>query len=126
LPSEVFPVSVRTTGHGIAAGVGKLGAFLGVFFVPQLENHFGLRGMLTVSGSAAILGFALTRVLPEPARRNLEDMEVDQPAPIASSPQLLGAAVDLQPILNRSEPPPHRAHADARSDPAAAPSRATG
>jgi MFS family permease len=30
LPSEVFPVNMRTTGHGIAAGVGKLGAFVGV------------------------------------------------------------------------------------------------
>ena len=44
LPSEVFPVSVRTTGHGIAAGVGKLGAFVGVFVVPQLQKHYGLRG----------------------------------------------------------------------------------
>ncbi len=41
---------MRTTGHGIAAGVGKLGAFIGVFVVPQLENRFGLRGMLTVAG----------------------------------------------------------------------------
>jgi MFS transporter, PHS family, inorganic phosphate transporter len=87
LPSEVFPVSMRTTGHGIAAGVGKLGAFLGVFFVPQLETRYGLRGMLTVAGVAALLGFFLTRVLPEPARRNLEDMNTDgrttdSPAPI--------------------------------------------
>ncbi len=41
LPSEVFPVSMRTTGHGIAAGVGKLGAFVGVFLVPQLQKHSG-------------------------------------------------------------------------------------
>ena len=47
LPSEVFPVSMRTTGHGIAAGIGKLGAFFGVFLVPQLQKHYGLRGMLT-------------------------------------------------------------------------------
>jgi len=33
LPSEVFPVSMRTTGHGVAAGIGKLGAFVGVFLV---------------------------------------------------------------------------------------------
>jgi len=35
LPSEVFPVNMRTTGHGVAAGVGKLGAFVGVFLVPN-------------------------------------------------------------------------------------------
>ena len=72
LPSEVFPVSMRTTGHGVAAGVGKLGAFTGVFLVPQLEAHIGLRGMLVVAGTAAVAGYLLTFVLPEPARRTLE------------------------------------------------------
>jgi MFS transporter, PHS family, inorganic phosphate transporter len=74
LPSEVFPVSKRATGHGIAAGIGKLGAFLGVFLVPDLEKHVGLRGMIGVAAVFAALGFALTFVLPEPARRNLEDV----------------------------------------------------
>lgn len=77
LPSEVFPVSQRTTGHGIAAGVGKLGAFVGVFLVPTLQTSIGLRGMLLVAGGAAIIGFLLTRVLPEPARRTLEDVAGD-------------------------------------------------
>ena len=74
LPSEVFPVSMRTTGHGIAAGVGKLGAFIGVFLVPQLQKNISLRGMLLVAGAAAVLGLLLTLVLPEPARRTLEDV----------------------------------------------------
>ena len=74
VPSEVFPVNVRTTGHGFAAGIGKLGAFVGVFVVPQLQNHFGLRWLLAVAGVAAIAGFALTSLLPEPARRSLEDV----------------------------------------------------
>jgi len=74
LPSEVFPVSMRTTGHGVAAGVGKLGAFIGVFLVPQLQKHIGLRGMLIVAAGASVLGFMLSLVLPEPARRSLEDV----------------------------------------------------
>jgi MFS family permease len=74
LPSEVFPVNMRTTGHGIAAGVGKLGAFVGVFLVPQLQGHIGLRGMLMVAGGASIAGLLLSLVLPEPARRTLEDV----------------------------------------------------
>ena len=74
LPSEVFPVSMRTTGHGIAAGVGKLGAFIGVFVVPQLQKHIGLRGLLVVAGVSAVLGYLLTTVLPgtgptDPRRR---------------------------------------------------------
>jgi len=35
-PSEIFPVKVRTTGHGIAAAMGKLGGFAGVFLFPFL------------------------------------------------------------------------------------------
>ena len=59
LPSEVFPVSMRTTGHGIAAGIGKLGAFVGVFLVPQLQNTSAFedclssRDLLPSSGSCS-------------------------------------------------------------------------
>jgi PHS family inorganic phosphate transporter-like MFS transporter len=74
LPSEVFPVNMRTTGHGFAAGIGKLGAFAGVFLVPELETHFGLRGLLLVAGVSAVLGFALTKILPEPSGRTLEEL----------------------------------------------------
>jgi MFS family permease len=88
LPSEVFPVNMRTTGHGIAAGIGKLGAFVGVFLVPQLQKQYGLRGMLTIAGIAAILGFALTSVLPEPARRSLESMHDEPETPVVSPPSV--------------------------------------
>ena len=74
LPSEVFPVQMRTTGHGIAAGVGKLGAFAGVFLVPQLQNAVGLRGMLVVAGVAALLGLLVTFALPETSQVSLEDI----------------------------------------------------
>jgi MFS family permease len=94
LPSEVFPVSVRTTGHGIAAGVGKLGAFVGVFFVPQLQKHYGLRGMLTIAGVAAVLGFALTKILPEPARRTLEEMHDGFDMPRISPPKVSPPQID--------------------------------
>ena len=77
LPSEVFPVSMRTTGHGFAAGIGKLGAFVGVFLVPQLQSGIGLRGMLLVAGAAAVVGLLLTLILPEPARRTLDEVSGD-------------------------------------------------
>ena len=78
LPSEVFPVSARTTGHGISAGVGKLGAFVGVFLVPALQDRFGLRPMLAMAAVAAVAGVFLTRLLPEAARRNLEEVSGDE------------------------------------------------
>jgi PHS family inorganic phosphate transporter-like MFS transporter len=80
LPSEVFPVSLRTTGHGLAAGIGKLGAFVGVFLVPFLQDHIGLRGLLAVAGGSAVLGFAVTTLLPEPAGRSLEDLSGENDA----------------------------------------------
>jgi PHS family inorganic phosphate transporter-like MFS transporter len=80
LPSEVFPVEMRTTGHGMAAGIGKFGALVGVFVVPQLQTRFGLRGMLVVAGISAVLGFLLTSVLPEPSRRSLEEVSGENDA----------------------------------------------
>ena len=74
LPSEVFPVSARTTGHGISAGVGKLGAFLGVFVVPALQTRLGLRPMLAIAAASAVIGIFLTRLMPEAARRNLDEV----------------------------------------------------
>jgi len=77
LPGEVFPASVRATGHGIAAGTGKLGAFIGVFLFPVLQNAFGLRGTLLLTAGVAVLGALLTLVLPEPAGRSLEEVSGD-------------------------------------------------
>jgi MFS transporter, PHS family, inorganic phosphate transporter len=74
MPSELYPVSMRATGHGISAGVGKLGAFICVFLFPLLNDWFGLRGTLLLTSGVALVGFALTLVLPEPAGHSLEDM----------------------------------------------------
>ena len=71
MPSELYPVSIRATGHGISAGIGKLGAFIGVFLFPILSDSLGLRGTLLLTAGVAALGFALTLVLPEPAGRSL-------------------------------------------------------
>jgi PHS family inorganic phosphate transporter-like MFS transporter len=76
MPSELYPVNMRATGHGISAGVGKLGAFTGVFLFPLLQTSLGLRGTLLLTAGVAVLGLTLTLVLPEPARRSLEDMAI--------------------------------------------------
>jgi PHS family inorganic phosphate transporter-like MFS transporter len=79
MPSELYPVSMRATGHGISAGIGKLGAFIGVFLFPVLQTSFGLRGTLLLTAGVSVLGFALTLVLPEPAGRSLEELAVGTP-----------------------------------------------
>jgi PHS family inorganic phosphate transporter-like MFS transporter len=74
MPGELYPVSVRATGHGISAGIGKFGAFIGVFLFPVLQESLGLRGTLLLTAGVSVLGALLTLVLPEPAGRSLEDI----------------------------------------------------
>jgi MFS family permease len=74
MPSELYPVSMRATGHGISAGIGKLGAFIGVFLFPVLNDNLGLRGTLLLTAGVSVAGLALTMVLPEPAGRSLEEI----------------------------------------------------
>jgi MFS transporter, PHS family, inorganic phosphate transporter len=92
LPSELYPVAMRATGHGISAGIGKLGAFIGVFLFPVLQTSLGLRGTLLLTAGVSVLGFALTFVLPEPAGRSLEDITVRTPSMAARSQQIAGKA----------------------------------
>ena len=82
-PAEIFPTEVRTTGHGISAGAGKLGAFAGAYLFPvMLAASLGLRGAMIVSGVVAALGLLLTiAVLPEPKGKSLEQLEEEALAP---------------------------------------------
>jgi MFS transporter, PHS family, inorganic phosphate transporter len=74
MPSELYPVSMRATGHGISAGIGKLGAFIGVFLFPILQTALGLRGTLLLTACVSVAGALLTLVLPEPSGRSLEEI----------------------------------------------------
>ncbi|MGH3294247.1 MAG: MFS transporter [Trebonia sp.] len=92
-PAELFPVDVRTTGHGIAAGAGKLGAFAGAFLFPDfLAVTLGLNRAMVIAGVAAALGMLLTiATLPEPKGKTLEELEE-----IAHEP--MPAKVRTQPV----------------------------
>ena len=74
LPAELYPVTMRATGHGISAGIGKLGAFIGVFLFPVLQTSLGLRHTLLLTTAVAVLGALLTLTLPEPAGRSLDEI----------------------------------------------------
>jgi MFS family permease len=84
MPGELYPVSMRATGHGISAGVGKFGAFVGVFLFPVLATDLGLRGTLLLTSGVSVLGGLLTLVLPEPSGRTLEDIASESEVPIAA------------------------------------------
>ena len=81
-PSEIFPVRVRTTGHGIAAAMGKLGGFFGVFAFPFLMKW---RGLLSAESAAAIVSAlgAVTTIflLPETKGKSLEELSAEPETP---------------------------------------------
>ncbi len=72
LASELYPVSARTTGHGLSAGLAKVGAFVGTLTFPLVKGEFGLSGVMVIAAATAGLGLLLTRLLPEPAGLSLE------------------------------------------------------
>lgn len=68
LPSQVYPVDVRGQGSGIAASIGKIGAVLGVFFIPVLLKSGGSTLVLIVSIIVMLIG-ALVTYLFAPDRK---------------------------------------------------------
>jgi PHS family inorganic phosphate transporter-like MFS transporter len=93
IAGEVFPVNLRTTGHGLSAGTAKVGAFLGAFIFPILLHDFGLHGTLMITFFFALAGLLLTVFfIPEPSGKTLEEVsgedrvvslhEPSHPAPV--------------------------------------------
>jgi len=74
-PAEIFPVEVRTSGHGIAAALGKMGGFAGTYLFPQMLSSWGIRGAEGVAAGIAVIGLVFTvALLPEPKGKSLEDL----------------------------------------------------
>lgn len=63
LPSQIYPISDRGTGAGLAAGIGKLGAVLGAFFIPVLMRWGGCTLALEVSIAVMLIGATVTAVV---------------------------------------------------------------
>lgn len=78
-PAELFPARARTTGHGIASAVGKLGAFVGVFLFPILMNWHGLLAAESMAAFVSVLGLIVTvTMLPETKGRSLEELSEEE------------------------------------------------
>lgn len=72
-PTEIFPVRLRTTGHGLSAATGKLGAFIGTFLFPIMLTALGLGTTEIIVGVICLAGLTLTlALLPEPKQQSLE------------------------------------------------------
>lgn len=91
LPGELYPVSIRATGHGISAGVGKFGAFVGVFLFPFLKDSLGLRGTLLLAAAISAAGYLATLTLPEPAGLSLDEISAHATTQPASTGEVVGS-----------------------------------
>lgn len=88
MAAELYPVSMRTTGHGLSAGIAKIGAFIGVFVFPILSKALGLKGTLDITFAFALVGMLLTLLLPEPAGKSMESLSqypTSSPTPLQSA-----------------------------------------
>lgn len=69
---ELFPTSVRSTGHAVATAASRIGAFLGIVALPLFVAGVGLGTALIAFGIADLLAMGLTIWLaPEMRGRNL-------------------------------------------------------
>ena len=74
IPAEVYPVRYRTTGHGISAASGKLGAAITTYLFPLLLASIGIKNILIMLAIVSIIGAVLTYFfVPEPKHRPLEE-----------------------------------------------------
>lgn len=62
LPPKVYPIRDRGLGSGIAASIGKIGAVLGVFFIPVLLDAGGSMLVLIVSIAVMLFGGIITYI----------------------------------------------------------------
>lgn len=84
LAAESYPTPVRSTAHGLSAGIAKVGAFLGALVTPLALAGLGLRGTVLIAGACFVLGIATTLLLREPRDLALDDgAELDEDVPSA-------------------------------------------
>jgi PHS family inorganic phosphate transporter-like MFS transporter len=78
VPAEIYPVKYRTTGHGISAASGKIGAAITTFFFVDLLASVGLREVLFLLAGVSVVGALLSIFLKETKHLSLEDASSDR------------------------------------------------
>ena len=77
IPSEIYPTTIRAKAHGISAAIGKVGAFVGAFFLPFLLHGYSIHAVMCMMAVVSALGFAITFLLPEMSRVDLSFTETE-------------------------------------------------
>jgi len=78
IPAEVFPTAVRSTGHGISAASGKVGAIIAAqCFAVVAKGSFGFKGVLYIFSICCFLGLLASFWVPETKGRTLEEINAE-------------------------------------------------
>ncbi|CAG8686653.1 7757_t:CDS:2 [Ambispora leptoticha] len=78
VPGEVFPTRYRSTGHGISAASGKLGAILAQVLVFEVKDIGGknafVGNLIKIFAIFMFVGFLCTFLIPETKGQSLEEL----------------------------------------------------
>lgn len=76
IPAEIYPTHIRGKGHGFATACAKVGAALGIFILPILQNAVGALSTVLLIAGTTLLGYVMTRYLGfETQGKSLEEIE---------------------------------------------------
>ncbi|MCI2414449.1 MAG: MFS transporter [Candidatus Aramenus sp.] len=79
LPAELYPTRYRTTGHGISAASGKMGAAITTYLFPTLLSTYGvkpiLEGLVVLSLTGALVTMFFVK---EPRLKSLEEVSEEE------------------------------------------------
>ncbi|KAF9176877.1 Inorganic phosphate transporter pho84 [Haplosporangium sp. Z 767] len=78
IPGEVFPTRYRSTGHGISAGMGKLGAIVAQIGFSSMKDRGGknkfIPQLLQIFALFMFIGLLFTYLVPETKGKTLEEL----------------------------------------------------
>ncbi|KAJ3073330.1 hypothetical protein HDU99_001982, partial [Rhizoclosmatium hyalinum] len=74
IPGEVFPTRFRSTGHGISAAMGKIGAIVGIQIVGPNFSGNNIPTVLYAFAAVMASGLFATYLCPEPKGKTLEEL----------------------------------------------------
>lgn len=80
LPAQLYKPECKATGHGLAAGTGKFGAFVGTVFLPIFQARLGIYLTVSILAGTLIIGWLLTWLLEKEKAKlyNLREEEEDK------------------------------------------------
>jgi MFS transporter, putative metabolite transport protein len=72
-PAELFPTPIRASATGFAAGISRVGAFVGTFALPVALERFGVTAVMWTAAFLSFAGLAIALAFAPETRRRVLD-----------------------------------------------------